>query len=155
MYSGWYWNIYISINQWQKVQFVLFDSERNIKHSAIIRPTMADLILRSSSNNAKFMDNAPLFLCQRTKGQSYWWKFLLFFTNQPFDIQIVCLPGMYLYWIRIYFVIESNSLCSVDNWQTTKHWICCWEAANTQFSHLHFNHWNIIFLGLMDIYNQF
>ena len=54
---------------------------------------MADLIL--GSNNAKFMDNAPLFLCHRTKGQSYWWKFLLFFTNQPFDIQIVCLPGIF------------------------------------------------------------
>ena len=143
-----YWNIYISINQWQKVQFELFDSERYIKHSAIIRPTMADLILRSSSNNAKFMDNAPLFLCHRTKGQSYWWKFLLFFTNQPFDIQIVSLHGMYLYWIRIYFVIESNSCCSADIWQTTKHWICCWEAANTQFSHLHFNHRKIIFIEL-------
>ena len=68
---------------------------------------MADLIL--SSNNAKFMDNAPLFLCHRTKGQSYWWKFLLFFTNQPFDIQIVCLPGICIEYV---FVIESNSWCS-------------------------------------------
>ena len=62
--------------------------------------TLHQLIL----NNAKFMDNACF--CNGDKGQSYCWKFLLCFTNQPFDIQIVsCIEFVFIL-LFSHFTIE-------------------------------------------------